>query len=135
MKSDDVPQDPGACYAGTLRRLTYAVGEDGDYEGVPSVGWEAEIEATRVATERAIARIRGAWEAARGGRTSPLGYHMVAAQMDLGLLSNETGLWRWRIKRHLRALPQDPVLLERYADALGIRVEALQELPEEPELL
>jgi len=135
MKSDDVPQDPGACYAGKLRRLTYAVGEDGEYEGVPSVGWEAEIEATRVATERANARIRQAWEQARDGATSTLAYHMVAAQMDLMLLSNETGLWRWRIKRHLRALPSDDGLLQRYADALGLEVDALVALPEEPELL
>ena len=135
MKSDDVPQDPGACYEGQLRRLTYAVGEDGTYKGVPSIGWEAEIAATQEATERANARIQKAWEAAREGRTSTLGYHMVAAQMDLMLLSNETGLWRWRIKRHLRSLPASIDLHSRYADALGLSVEALGGLPETPELL
>lgn len=135
MKSDDVPQDEGACYAGKLRRLTYAVGEDGRYEGVPSVGWEAEIAATRVATERTNARIQAAYEAARDGTTSTLGYHMVAAQMDLVLLANETGIWRWRIRRHVQALPSSSALLERYADALGLSVEALTSLPEVAELL
>jgi hypothetical protein len=48
--------------------------------------------------------------------------------MDLALLSQTTGLWRWRIRRHFR--PQvfarlSLALRQRYADALGLSLEAL----------
>jgi hypothetical protein len=48
--------------------------------------------------------------------------------MDLALLAQTTGLWRWRIRRHFR--PQvfarlSPALRRRYADALGLSLEAL----------
>ncbi len=48
--------------------------------------------------------------------------------MDVELLSQTTGLWRWRVRRHLKPkgfarLP--PALKLRYAEALGISVEAL----------
>ena len=56
---------------------------------------------------------------------------MYRARMDLALLSQSTGLWRWRIRRHFRP----PVfaqlrlaLKRRYAEALGIAPEALERL-------
>ncbi|MCP4805944.1 MAG: hypothetical protein GY913_03890 [Proteobacteria bacterium] len=134
MKKDDVPQDGGAVYEGTLRRVTYAVGEDG-YEPVKSIGWEAEIAATEVSREFDNERITEAWEAARSGATSPLPYHMAVARMDDPLLSVETGFWRLRIRWDKKALPNDSSRLRRYSDALGISVEALMSLPDAPELL
>ncbi len=60
--------------------------------------------------------------------TSPLEYHMYHARMDIALLSQATGLWRWRVQRHLKPrvfarLPRS--VLRRYAEALGISVETL----------
>jgi len=133
VKREDVPQDPGSCYEGSLRRLTWAVGEDGRYIGEPSIGWEAEIAATRVWTERSNAAISAAFEDARSGRGSPLAYHMAVQQMDAALLAAETGIWRWRIRRHLRAdvfARLGPGVLERYTDALGRDVSALPDAPE-----
>jgi len=56
---------------------------------------------------------------------------MYRARMDLALLSQATGLWRWRVRRHFRPatfrrLPR--ALLQRYADALGMTPEALSRL-------
>jgi hypothetical protein len=53
---------------------------------------------------------------------------MYRARMDVELLSQASGLWRWRVRRHLKPegfarLP--PALKLRYAEALGISVEAL----------
>ena len=66
------------------------------------------------------------------GRTSPLEFHMYDRRMDLALLGQTTGLWRWRIRRHFR--PEifarlKPALLARYADALGLSVDTLRRLP------
>ena len=51
--------------------------------------------------------------------------------MDVELLSQITGLWRWRVRRHLKPaafarLP--PALKTRYAEALGITPEALEKV-------
>jgi hypothetical protein len=56
---------------------------------------------------------------------------MYRARMDLALLSQATGLWRWRVRRHFR--PQvfkrlPPALRQRYAEALGILPEALDKV-------
>lgn len=136
MKVREVPQDPGHALGGH-QKLTYAVGEDGRYTGVPTVGWEVEIAATAVSTNVAATRIRGAWEAARAGRTSPLGYHMAAAQMDVALLATEARKWGWQVRRLLRpdvfAAAKDAALAP-YADAMAMTVAALRALPDAPDL-
>jgi hypothetical protein len=53
---------------------------------------------------------------------------MYRARMDVALLSQTSGVWRWRIRRHFR--PQvfaglSSALRQRYADALGLSLEAL----------
>jgi hypothetical protein len=53
---------------------------------------------------------------------------MYRARMDLELLSQSTGLWRWRVRRHLRpaVFARLPLALRRrYAETLGVSVEAL----------
>ena len=76
---------------------------------------------------------RDAWQRARSGHTSPLEYHMYQQRMDLALLAQTTGLWRWRIRRHFRPrsftnLPGR--ILLRYGTALGLSIEELRRLPE-----
>jgi hypothetical protein len=51
--------------------------------------------------------------------------------MDVALLAQATGLWRWRVRRHFRPeifarLPR--ALLQRYADAIGVTPEELARL-------
>ncbi len=136
MKKEDVPQDEGSLLSGG--RLTYAQGEDGRFEGVRTTGWEAEIAATNVARERENGRIQQAFDRARAGDLSPLGYHMAAQQVDELLLSAETGIWRWRIRRCLKPGVFERAsdrLLDRIGQVLGKSVEELRALPEEPELL
>lgn len=130
-----MPQDGGAVYEGTLRRVTYAVNEDGVYESVKSIGWDAEIAATEVSRGFDNDRIRDAWEAARAGRTSPLPYHMAVARMDRLLLSVETGFLRLTVWWHCRRLPNDTRVLSDYAGALGISIDHLVSVPDAPELL
>ena len=135
MKVREVPQDPGSCLDGH-EKLNYAVGDDGKYTGVLTIGWEAETAATQVGVRATVAAITQAWEDARAGRTSPLGYHMAVAQMDAGQLSRDMGIWAWRVRRHLRPsvfAGLSPALLARYADALGLSVDTLRALPEAPD--
>jgi hypothetical protein len=130
MREQDVPQEGNATLEGG-RKAVYAVGEDGRLRIVQSRGWEVEEVVTRQALEDLERRAQEAKSRALQGRASPLEYHMYRSRMDLALLAQATGLWRWRVRRHFRPeifarLPQS--LRERYADAFGISVEALSRL-------
>lgn len=127
MRDRDVPQDGNATLGGR-RKAVYAAADDGKLRIVPSSGWEAEEIVTRQAVEDLERRAEAARERVLAGETSPLEYHMYRARMDVTLLSQSTGLWAWRVRRHFRPrvferLPQR--LRQRYAEALGIAPEAL----------
>jgi len=127
MLERDVPQEGNSTLAGH-RKAVYALAEDGKLRRVPSRGWEVEEIVTRQAVEDLERRARDARARARAGETSPLEYHMYRARMDVDLLSQTSGLWRWRIRRHFNPaiFARLPLTLrERYATALGIPVEAL----------
>jgi len=119
MRERDVPQEGNATLAGH-RKAVYAVGEDGKLRIIPSRGWEVEEVVTRQAVEDLERRAREA--------RSPLEYHMYRARMDIAMLAGAAGIWRWRLRRHLRpqVFARLPLRLRRrYAEALGIAVEAL----------
>jgi len=131
MDRDEAPQDGDSTHAG-VRKLLYAVDANGQYTSVRSAGWDVEASATRTALEE-IARLRDeAWQRARAGRTAPLEVHMHDCRMDLPLLAGAAGIARWRVRRHFHPkrfarLPRR--LLERYAEALGLDIETLKQLP------
>lgn len=130
MKVDQVPQDDSILEGHS--RACYAQDERGRYVVAPSRGWQVEAIANRQAVADVESKIaRSALDVAQG-RASPLAYHMACFHMDVGLLAAHSGVWSWRIRRHLRPtvfarLPDR--LLQRYADALGIDLAALRRAP------
>jgi len=127
MRERDVPQEGSRTLAGHLKAV-YAVDDDGRLKLVPSRGWEVEEIVTRQAVEDLERRAGEARARALAGQSSPLEYHMYRARMDLALLSQTTGLWRWRVRRHFKpaVFARLPLALrQRYAEALGVSVEAL----------
>jgi len=130
MLEKDVPQEGNATLGGH-RKAVYAVGADGKLRPVASRGWEAEEIVTRQAVEDLERRAADARRRALAGEASPLEYHMYRARMDLALLSQTTGLWRWRIRRHFRARVFSGLskeIKQRYAEALGITPQGLDEV-------
>ena len=130
MLEKDVPQE-GNVTLGGQRKAVYAVGEDGKLRLVPSRGWEAEEIVTRQAVEDLERRAADARRRALAGAASPLEYHMYKARMDLALLSQTTGLWQWRIRRHFRPDVFSGLSIkikQKYCDALGIAPEGLEEI-------
>ena len=127
MREREVPQEANRSLAGH-RKAVYAVADDGKLRLVPSRGWEVEEIVTRQAVEDLERRAEQARARVRAGESSPLEYHMYRARMDLALLSQTTGLWRWRVRRHFKpaVFARLPLALrQRYAEALGVSVEAL----------
>ncbi|MEA3455723.1 MAG: hypothetical protein U9R26_04390 [Campylobacterota bacterium] len=132
MKIDHVPQDDIVTYDG-MEKVIYATDEDGHYGVVASTGWSIEEEVTRQALLELTRLADEAYQEVISGKASPLYYYMYAKRMDLQLLSQATGLFQWRIKRHFKPgifSRLDDAFLERYSDVLGLTVEALKSLPE-----
>jgi hypothetical protein len=130
MRERDVPQEGNATLAGHHKAM-YAVGDDGRLRLVLYRGWEVEEIVTRQAIEDLEQRARDARKRFLAGMASPLEYHMYCARMDVPLLSQATGLWRWRVRRHFKphVFARLPLSLwRRYADALGITVEVLEKV-------
>lgn len=129
MRETEVPQEGNATLAGQ-RKAVYASGSDGRVHLVTSAGWEVEEIVTRQAVEQFLALEREALARALSGEASPLAFHMYRRRMDEVLLSQATGIWVWRIRRHFRPevfakLP--PRILRRYAEALGVTLDQLRE--------
>lgn len=130
MRIEDVPQDGNATLAGQ-RKAVYARGADGRVVAVASSGWEVEEIVTQQAVDVFRERADAARQRAAAGAASPLEFWMHTRRMDPELLAQAAGLWRWRVRRHLR--PQifarlSPRLLRRYAEALGLTPEQLRTL-------
>lgn len=135
MRADEVPQDKSSTYAGH-KKLLYAEGEDGRYQGVQSTGWEVEATATRDAVAQFSRWAEEARAEVRAGKKSPLYFHMYDCRMDLPLLCQLTGLWRWRVKRHFNPKHFKRLnhrILQRYAEAMDRSIEQIQSLPDNTE--
>lgn len=131
MDIDQVPQE-GNCTLGSHRKALYAKDADGRMVIVPSRGSEVDETVTMQAVDRMHAMAEEARTRAAAGQTSPLEFWMYARRMDVPLLSQVTGIWQWRIRRHFR--PQhfkklSPRVLDVYAEALGLSPTQIQSLP------
>ncbi|MGB9429034.1 MAG: hypothetical protein WCC11_04035 [Gammaproteobacteria bacterium] len=134
MKTDEVPQQHAKAFMGHSK-LLYAVDEQGRYVPAPCNGWEAE----EIVLDQAIAEYQrqaaNAWQCARQGLASALEYHMYHERMDVVLLAQSTGFFKWRVRRHLRPgvfQNLSAACRQRYAEALGKTPAQLDALPEQP---
>lgn len=131
MEINRVPQDESTIYNGQ-KRAVYATGKDGEYNVVASSGWDAEEEATQQAVAELVRLSHEAYEACERGEVSPLVYHMYAKRLDLLSLSQATGLFQWRIKRHFKPgvfAKLTDKMLTRYSEVMGITNAELKQLP------
>lgn len=131
MDLDAVPQDANATLAGR-RKAMYARDAAGRIVLAPSRGWEAEAIVTQHAVDALGAQADAARQRVQAGLASPLEYWMYSRRMDVALLAQSSGFWRWQVRRHLRPRHFGRLSdrdLARYADALGIGTSALGKLP------
>ena len=131
MDVNDVPQE-GNRTMGGHRRAMYAKDKDGRIVIVPSLGGEVDETVTLQALDRINEMTEEARSRVLAGKSSPLEYWMYAQRLDLPQLSQVTGYWQWRIRRHFRPekfvkLPEK--ILQNYAWVMGITVDQLKKLP------
>ncbi len=131
MRDDEVPQEGNATLGGQ-RKAVYARAADGRLHLVSSAGWEVEEIVTRQAVDEFQKLAEAARQRVLAGESSALEFHMYRMRMDLPLLAQATGLWQWRVRRHLRPAVFARLsagLRCRYAEALGMAPEQLERLP------
>jgi hypothetical protein len=128
MKKENVPQDEGALGKVT-KEVCYVTDGSGKYTTQLSSGWQVKSEALDVAWKDVEQRIAGARQRVLNGEASPLLFFMELRLMDMGILSDYTGYWKWQIKRHLR--PEvfkslSDKKLQKYAETFNVTVEELK---------
>ena len=125
MKKDEIPQDEG--YLGKIaKEVTYAVDDEGKYTTVQSTGWKVKEEANDVAWESFEKQINDAKEKVIKGEMSPVFYWMEKRMMDVGIVAQYMGIWKWTVKRHMKPsvfkkLGEDR--LKKYAEIFETSVE------------
>ena len=132
MDINSVPQDESSTYANNKKAI-YATGEDGKVKVVGSSGWNAEETVTKQALEDLEDSAKEAHEAVKRGEKSPLYYHMYSIRMDLQVLAESTGFFKWTIKKDFRPEVFAKISDKRisvYSDAMGKTEEELKLLPE-----
>lgn len=135
MKEADVPQDTEDSNYGGVRKLIYAVNDDGEFVGVKSTGWSVEAQATQTALDQFKNNCADSLQRAHLGKTAILEYYMYSRRMDLSLLSQTTGFFKWRIRRHLKPPVYAKLsnkVLAKYAQALEIDIDELRKIPQPP---
>lgn len=128
MQENEVPQDDIQTYSG-LKKLLYATDEEGNYTSVTSSGWEVEELINSMAVNELQQLSEAALQRVRSGESSPLEYYMYKHRLDLPQLAQAAGLFRWRVRRHMR--PEiwhklNDRLLARYADVFGLDITTLK---------
>ena len=127
MRIDEVPTQTRDQFD-NQRKAVYAVDQNGHYQMVRSGGDEAEVTVTLEAVAWFEQLANDALQRVRSGESSPLEYFMYRQRMDIPTLSKATGMWQWRIRRHLRPkifASLSATMLQRYADAMNISVQEL----------
>ena len=135
MKKEDVSQDKS--FLEGHQKAAYAVDEQGKYVVVPSLGYADETVATTFALVAQDRLIQTAWERARRGELSPLGYHLACKQWTVGLAAAHLGIWRLRVWWHLRPYGfrrMSKRLKARYCQELDVSEAQLSTVPDRPEL-
>lgn len=128
MKKEDVPQDPSAL-VGVTRDVCYVKDKDGKYTTDLSIGWDVKKQALDNAWDDINERVNEAALQVKNGEISPIFYFMEKKLMDLTLLSDYTGFWKWTIKRHFKPSifkSLNNTKLNIYAKAFDISIEELK---------
>lgn len=130
MDIKEVPQDDISTYANNKKAI-YAKDTDGKIKVVSSTGWTAEETVTKQALDDLQELAEEAYCAVKRGEKSPLYYYMYALRMDLQVLSETTGFFKWTIKRDFSPTTFAKIKdsrLDAYAEALGKNATELKEL-------
>lgn len=129
MKKEDVPQDNSNLSKSNVKELCYAVDDKGNYITELSSGWEPKTIALQKSIEDINERIEQARLDVQNNKVSPILYFMELSKMDLAILADYVGMWKWRVKRHFKPSVFSKLnnnIISKYAEAFSISLEELK---------
>lgn len=129
MKKEDVPQDNSNLSKSNVKELCYAVDDKGNYITELSSGWEPKTIALQKSIEDINERIEQARLDVQNNKVSPIVYFMELSKMDLAILADYVGMWKWRVKRHFKPSVFSKLndnIISKYAEAFSISLEELK---------
>jgi len=130
MKKEEVPQDLSSLGKIT-KEVCYATDASGKYITELSKGWDVKITALDAAWQDIESRITTARQQVLNKKASPLLFFMEKELMDISILANYTGIWKWQIKRHLKPdvfKNLSDKKLQRYAKVFNVCVDDLKNI-------
>jgi hypothetical protein len=130
MKKENVPQDMSSLGKIT-KEVCYATDSSGKYVTELSSGWDVKINALDVAWKDIAERTSKAKQQVLNGEASPLLFFMEYRLMDMGILADYTGFWKWQIKRHMKPAVFNKLSdkqLQKYAEAFNVKVADLKNM-------
>jgi len=128
MKTTDVPQDDANMMQGVFREPVYSLDKDGNYTTVRSVGWDPKNAVMQEAWDNVNEKIEHTRQDVLAGKLSPIAYYIEKNIMDTGLVAKYMGIWKWRVKKHLKPhnfAKLNNEILEKYAKVFSISKEEL----------
>ena len=117
-----------------MKKAIYATGSDGKIKSIGSTGWDAEEIVTKQAIDDLEESRREALRKVIAKERSPLYYYMYEVRMDLAVLAQSTGFFKWTIKRDFDPKVFSKISQKRllvYCEALGKSLEEIRELPKD----
>lgn len=133
MREEEIPQDNISIYHGAKKAL-YASRSSGEYAITPSSGWKIEEMATLQAVDEFRRLEHEAYADFLKQHASPLTVWMYRRRMSLQTLCECSGMWQWKVKRHLKYdlfTKLNPKTIGLYCDLLDITEDELYH-PKEP---
>jgi len=131
MKTSDVPQDKSSLETDNHKELCYAVDDKGDYTTAQSTGWNPKTIALDNTIQEINERIAKAKAKVLNNETSPIEYYMELHKMDVSILSNYVGLFKWQVKNHFKLKKFNKLSekkLKRYANVFEISINQLKDI-------
>ena len=129
MKKEEVPQDE-SCFSDTsMKEVIYAVDKNGKYGKSLSSGWEAKTIALNKSLDLIEEQVQETIQRIKQGELSPIAYYMELHRMDVMVLSSYVGLWKWKVKKHLKAKyfkKLSKKTLKKYTETFEISLEELK---------
>ncbi len=132
MKKIDIPQEENSTLNG-VKKVMYAPNDEGEFIRV-NYGSKVEEYATKLAVNEYEVLQEEVLVKIKKGISSPIEYFMYKNRMDLSTLASIIGLFKFRVKRHLKASnfkKLNDKLLNKYALAFNITIEDLKEFVNE----
>lgn len=131
MKAKEVPQDDADMMRGKWKDPIYTINEKGEYTTSYSLGWDVKNAVMQQAWDNIHEKVSEVRKKVIEGELSPIAYYMEKNIMDAALLAKYMGIWKWKVKRHLKpkyfnALSEE--IVTKYADIFDLTASELRNI-------